>query len=168
MLTLTSDQETALALESQRVVVCVKIDLDTDLFYCTGAESVTIGSDTYTPRGLSFGSVSVTDPRNSRATVRLDDTDGVIAGIWYGERFSGVTVTVKEAIKSGGDWVVIRSIPWVCTVCSRNSKGEFIIELAGAGGFRPRAGLAIATREDFHLAPAPATPIMVGGSWVLT
>ena len=162
MLTLTSDQQAALELESQRVVIAVKIDLAADLFYCSGSESVTLGGETYTPRGLELNAVNITDPRSSRATLRIDDIDGEMASVWYSERFSGVTVTIKEAIKSDGAWVTVRSIPWICATCGRNSDGVFTMNLTGAGGFRPRAGLAVATREDFHLAPESGTPIRIG------
>ena len=160
--TLTADQQAALDLESQKPVVAVKIDLTTDLVYCTGLREVTLDATTYTPRGLNVGAVNVSDPRKSSATVTLDDLDAEIATAWYSERFSGQTVTITEAIWYGGAWEIVRTIPWVCTTCDRRPDGTFVIHLSGAGGLKPRAGLEVASRADWHMAPEPGTSVQVG------
>jgi hypothetical protein len=159
---LTAAQTTALALESQEVVVAVKIDLASDLLYCTGIQQVTLDGDTYTPRGLQAGVVNVAGPKTSSATVTIDDLDGEVAAVWYTGRFSGQTVTITEAIWSNGSWEIVRTVPWICTTCDRRSDGTFIIHLSGAGGLKPRAGLEVASRADWHLAPEPGTSIQVG------
>ena len=163
---LTDAQQAALDLESQEVVVAVKIDLTSDLLYCSGVESVTLAATTYTPRGLQVGAVNVGDPRQSSATVTIDDLDGEIAAVWYTERFSGQTVTITEAIMSNGAWEVVRTVPWICTTCDRRGDGMFVLHLSGAGGLKPRAGLEVASRADWHLAPEPGTSIQVG--WTAT
>ena len=162
MFTTTDAQNAALARESQRTVCGVKIDLATDLLYCTGAESVTLSGDTFTPRGMSVTMTDIAEPRRARATIEIDDQDGTIATAWYSERFSGQTVTIREAIHGDGAWVEVRSIPWVCHSCERKSDGTFVLHLLGAGGFAPRAGLQVAARDDWHLAPEPGTSIRVG------
>ena len=164
VLSLSADQEAALGQDAQRVVVAVQIDLTADLLYCTGADAVTLAATTYEPRALELGNVQVSDPRTSRATVTIDDTDGEIATAWYSERFSGQTVTVTEAIKKDGVWIVTRTIPWICTTCDRRSDGSFVLHLSGAGGLKPRAGLQVASRADFSMAPEPGTSIRIGGS----
>jgi len=116
----------------------------------------------YTPRGLKVSAIQITDPRRARATVEIDDLDGTIAAVWYGERFSGQTVTITEAIWYAGDWVVTRTIPWVCETCQRTPDGRFVINLSGAGGMRPRAGLEIGSRADWHLAPERGTSVQIG------
>ena len=159
---LTAAQQAALNRVEQEVVTAVKIDLTADLLYCTGIREVTLDAVTYTPRGLLIGAVNVADPKRSSATVTLDDLDGTIASVWYTERFSGQTVTITEAIWSAGAWEIVRTVPWVCTTCDRRSDGTFVIHLSGAGGLKPRAGLEVASRADWHLAPEPGMSIQVG------
>jgi hypothetical protein len=161
-LSLSAAQQAALARESQKPVVAVKIDLASDLLYCTGDDAVTLDGTDYIPRGLSVGAVNVTSPRQSSATVTLDDLDATIAAVWYSERFSGQTVTITEAIWYGGAWEIVRTIPWVCKTCDRKSDGTFVIHLSGAGGLKPRAGLEVASRADWHMAPEPGTSVQVG------
>ena len=161
-LSLSAAQQAALGRESQAPVVAVKIDLATDLVYCTGDDAVTLDGTTYTPRGLNVGAVNVASPRQSSATVTLDDLDATIAAVWYAERFSGQTVTITEAIWYDGAWEIVRTIPWICTTCDRRSDGTFVIHLSGAGGLKPRAGLEVASRADWHLAPEPGTSVQVG------
>jgi hypothetical protein len=143
------------------VVHCVKIDLATDLLYCTGRDQVTISATTYTPRGLSISAVNITDPAQARASVSIEDLDGTVATSWYTNRFSGATVTITEAVWSGGEWVVLRTIPWICDTAQRRSDGTVVLNLTGAGGLKPRAGLAVASRADWHLAPAHGTQIQL-------
>jgi hypothetical protein len=164
MQTQTDAQVAALARDNQRVVYCVKIDLTSDLLYCSGLESITISSTTYTPRGLAVSTINVTDPTRSSATVTIDDLDGTIAATWYSERFSGQTVTITEAIRDAGDWVAVQTIPWICTTAERRGDGAFVLSLSGAGGIKPRAGLEIASRSDWHLAPEPGAAVQVGHS----
>jgi hypothetical protein len=159
---LTAEQTLALDRESQEVVVAVKIDLASDLLYCSGVKSVTLSGDTYTPRGVQVGATNVGNPRQSSATVTLDDLDGAVATEWYTGRFSGQTVTITEAIFSDGTWEIVRTVPWICTTCDRRSGGMFVIHLSGAGGLKPRAGLEVASRADWPLAPEPGTSIQVG------
>lgn len=167
---LSAGQIAALALESQKPVIAVEIDLATDLVYCTGNREVTLDGTTYTPRGprgVRLGSVNVAGPGQSSATVEIDDlrdSDGnrPIATAWYSERFSGQTVTITEAIWYDAAWEIVRTIPWVCTTCDRKSDGTFVIHLSGAGGLKPRAGLEVASRADWHLAPEPGTSVQVG------
>jgi hypothetical protein len=160
--TLTAGQIAALAQDSARVVTAVKIDLDTDLLYCSGFDQVTLAAVDYTPRGLNVSAINITDPARARATVDLDDLDGTIAAVWYTERFSGQTVTITEAIWYDGAWVVTRTIPWICETCQRSSDGRFVLNLSGAGGMRPRAGLEIGSRADWHLAPERGTSVQIG------
>ena len=159
--TLSASQTAALGRDDQRVVYCVKVDLATDLLYCSGIESVTISATTYTPRSLSVSAVNVSDPTNSSATVTIDDLDGEIATAWYSERFSSKTVTITEAIRDG-DWVTVQTIDWICTTAGRRADGTFVLNLSGAGGMRPRAGLERASRANWHLAPEPGTAVQVG------
>ncbi len=163
---LSAAQTAALARESQEVVTAVKIDLTSDLLYCTGIRQVTLDGTDYTPRGLQAGTVNVSGPKASSATVTIDDLDGEIAAVWYTERFSGQTVTITEAIWSAGTWKIVRTVPWICTTCDRRSDGTFTIHLSGAGGLKPRAGLEVASRADWHLAPEPGTSVQVG--WTAT
>ena len=164
--TLSVAQQSALARESQEVLFAIKIDLTSDLLYCSGLRQVTIDATTYTPRGVQVSTVNVGDPTSSRATVTLDDLDGTIAAVWYTERFSGQTVTITEAIYDDGAWTAVRTIPWICTTCNRHSDGRFVINLSGAGGLKPRAGLGVASRADWSMAPEPGTSIQVG--WTVT
>ena len=159
---LTAAQQAALDRVEQEVVTAVKIDLTTDLVYCTGSKQVTLDGTTYSPRGVKIGAVNVAAPTRSSATVTLDDLDATIATVWYAERFSGQTVTITEAIWSAGTWEIVRTVPWICTTCDRRSDGTFVIHLSGAGGLKPRAGLEVASRADWHLAPEPGTSIQVG------
>ena len=159
---LTAAQQAALDRVEQEVVTAVKIDLTTDLVDCTGSKQVTLDGTTYTPRGVKIGAVNVAAPTRSSATVTLDDLDATIATVWYAERFSGQTVTITEAIWSAGTWEIVRTVPWICTTCDRRSDGTFVIHLSGAGGLKPRAGLEVASRADWHLAPEPGTSIQVG------
>ena len=160
--TLTAAQQAALARRDQEPLFAVKIDLTTDLLYCSGLEKVTISTDTYTPRGVEVSAVNLSDPASSRATVWIDDLDGAIATVWYSERFSSVTVTITEAIYNDGAWTAVRTIPWICDTAGRLSDGRFVLKLLGAGGLRPRAGLQIASRADWHLAPERGTSVQVG------
>lgn len=162
-LTLSADQQAALELDTHPKVYAVKIDLTTDLLYCSGREPVTISAEVYYPREMTVSSFSVTDPKRARASVTLDDLDGVVATAWYTERFTGNTVTVTEAIWYNGDWVTIRAIPWICTTCKRSSDGKFTVNLSGAGGLRPRWGLETASRANFHLAPEAGQSLRIGG-----
>jgi hypothetical protein len=159
--TLTAAETAAVGRDSQRVVHAIKIDLTTDLLYCTGVNSVTLDSTTYTPRGLSISAINITDPRSSRATVTIDDLDGVVAAAWYTNRFSGVTVTITEAVLSDGAWVVTRAIPWICETASRSGDGMITLSLSGAGGLKQRAGLELGSRANWHLAPEPGTQIQI-------
>ena len=158
---LSAAQTAALSDDSQRSLFAVKIDLATDLLYTSWPNQVTISAVDYVPRALSVSQVGVSDPSSSRATVTIDDLDGTIAAAWYAERFSGQTVTITEAIYDDGAWVAVRTIPWVCTTCSRNSDGSFVINLSGAGGLKPRAGLQTASRANWPMAPEPGTSIQV-------
>ena len=159
--TLSAAQTAAVGRESQSVVHAVKIDLATDLLYCTGVDQVTLGAVDYTPRGLSVSAINITDPGNARATVSIDDLDGVVATSWYTNRFSGATVTITEAIWSGGAWVVTRTIPWICDTAERTPEGVMVLHLTGAGGLKPRAGLELASRASWHLAPQPGTQVQI-------
>ena len=159
---LTATETAAVELESQKTVHAVKIDLTTDLLYCTGVNSVTLDSTTYSPRGLSVSAINITDPRSARATVTIDDLDGVVATAWYTNRFSGVTVTITEAIWSDGAWVVTRTIPWLCETADRRSDGTMALNLSGAGGLKQRAGLELGSRANWHLAPEQGTQIQIG------
>lgn len=158
---LSAAQTAAVGQESQSVVHAVKIDLGTDLLYCTGVNSVTLAATTYTPRGLSVSAVNITDPRSARATVRIEDLDGEVATSWYTNRFSGVTVTISEAVWNDGEWVVLRTLPWICETVTRSSDGIVTLSLSGAGGLKQRAGLELGTRADWHLAPEPGTQIQI-------
>lgn len=162
MRTLTADELAAVSQDSQRVAYCVKIDLTTDLCYTTWSANVTVDATTYVPRGMRVAAASVTDPRNSRASVEIDDLDGAVATSWYTNRFTGQTVTVLELIWYEGAWQTVREIPWVCVAASRSGSGTMRLELSGAGGLRPRAGLMLGSRADFHLAPEPGTSIRIG------
>lgn len=159
---LSAAQIAALADDSQRSLFAVKIDLASDLCYTSWSGQVTLSAVDYTPRALTVSAVGLSDPASSRATVTIDDLDGVIAAVWYTERFSGQTVTVTEAIYDDGAWVAVRTIPWICTTCNRTSGGTFVINLSGAGGLRPRSGLEVAARADWSMAPNPGTSIQVG------
>ena len=158
---LSAAQTTAVERESQTVVHAVKIDLATDLLYCTGDDAVTLAATTYTPRGLSVSAVNITDPGSARATVTIDDLDGTVAASWYTNRFSSVTVTITEAAWSDGAWVVTRTLPWICDTAERRPDGTMRLNLMGAGGLMPRAGLALGSRADWHLAPEPGTQIQI-------
>lgn len=162
MQTLTAAQQAALEQESQRVVAAVKIDLTTDLLYCTGVNPVTLATVTYQPRGMEVSAINISDPTSSSATVKIDDLDGTVGTAWYTNRFTGVTATITEAIWYGGAWEIVRTIPWLCTGVERTSDGVVILSLSGAGGMKPRAGLELASRASFHLAPEPGTSIRVG------
>ena len=164
--TLTAAQQAALDQVSQQPVIAVKIDLGTDLLYCTGVKQVTLDSVTYTPRGLDVSSVNVSDPTSSSATVHIDDLDGTVGTSWYTNRFTGATVTITEAIWYGGAWETVRTIPWVCAGAERSSDGVVTLKLSGAGGMKPRAGLSVATRAAVPMAPEPGTSIQVG--WTTT
>lgn len=164
--TLTAAQQAALDQTSQHPVIAVKIDLGTDLLYCTGVKSVTLGGDTYTPRGLEVQAVNVADPRTSSASVRIDDLDGTVGTSWYTNRFTGATVTITEAIWYGGAWETVRTIPWLCVAAERTSDGVMTLRLSGAGGMKPRAGLEVASRANFPMAPEPGTSIKV--AWTTT
>ena len=164
--TLTSAQQAALDQVSQQPVLAVKIDLGTDLLYCTGVKQVTLDSVTYTPRGLDVSAVNISDPKGSSATVKIDDLDGTVGTSWYTNRFTGATVTVTEAIWYGGAWETVRTIPWTCVGAERSSEGVFTLKLSGAGGMRPRAGLSVASRAAFPMAPEPGTSIKV--AWTST
>lgn len=157
--TLTADQSTVLGYEDQIVVNAVKLDLTSPLYYCTGEVPVVLDSDTYTPHDIRVSSIPVGPSSSSRASVRLSDQDGTLATLWYSERFTGVTVTLLEAIMKDGAWVITKTIPWVCTGANRDSNGNLTLTLSGAGGMKPRAGLKIATRKDFRFAPEPGTTI---------
>ena len=159
--TLSAAQTTAVGRESQKPVHAVKIDLATDLLYCTGADSVTLAAVAYQPRGLSVSAINITNPSSARATVTIDDLDGVVATSWYANRFSGVTVTVTEAIYSDGAWVVTRTLPWICDTADRRPDGTMVLSLTGAGGLKQRAGLELGSRANWHLAPEPGTQIQV-------
>lgn len=164
--TLTAAQQSALDQSAQQPVVAVKIDLGTDLLYCTGVKQVTLDSVTYTPRGLDVSAVNVSDPTSSNATVRIDDLDGEVGTSWYTNRFTSATVTITEAIWYGGAWETVRTIPWICSGVERSSDGVVTLKLSGAGGMKPRAGLSVATRAAFPMAPEPGTSIQVG--WTTT
>jgi hypothetical protein len=157
--TLTADQSTALAYEDQDLVQGVKIGLTTPVYYCTGDIPVTLASNTYTPRGMTVGSIPVGPSKSSRASVRLADQDSILAAKWFAERFTGVIVTITEAIMKEGVWVVTKTVPWVCTGVVRSSNGDFTMSLSGAGGMKPRAGLKMGSRIDFPFAPEPGTII---------
>ena len=159
--TLSAAQTTAVGKESQSVVHAVKVDLTTDLLYCTGADAVTLSAVTYQPRGLSISAINITDPNSARATVTIDDLDGVVATAWYSNRFSGTTVTITEAIYSDGAWVVTRTLPWICDTADRRPDGTMTLSLTGAGGLKQRAGLELGSRANWHLAPEPGTQIQV-------
>jgi hypothetical protein len=163
--TLSAAQQSALELSTHEKVFAVKIDLATDLLYCSGDTPVTISGDTYYPRGVSVSAFKVAKAKQATATVTLDDMDGVVATAWYTERFTGNTVTVTEAIwgEPGDGWVAIRTIPWICTTCKRTSEGKFIVNLSGAGGLKPRWGLETASRANFHLAPEAGQTLRIGG-----
>jgi hypothetical protein len=156
---LTSDQEEVLGYEYQPTVQGVKIGLISPKYYCTGEIVVTLASDDYTPRGLTVSTIPVGPSKTSKATVRLADQDSELALLWFAERFTGLTVTITEAILKDGEWVITKSVPWLCTGAGRDTNGNFTISLSGAGGMRPRAGLTVATRDDFPFAPEPGTII---------
>jgi hypothetical protein len=156
---LTGDQEEALGYESQILVQGIKIGLASPKYYCTGEIPVTLGGTDYTPRGLTVSSIPIGPSSSSRATVRLADQDSELALLWFAERFTGLTVTITEAILKDGEWVITKSVPWLCTGAGRDTNGNFTISLSGAGGMRPRAGLTVATRDDFPFAPEPGTII---------
>ena len=158
---LTAAQTTAVGSESQQVVHAVKIDLATDLLYCTGVEAVTLAATLYTPRSLSVSAINITDPRSARATVTIEDLDGTVGASWYANRFSGVTVTITEAIWSEGAWVVTRTLPWLCETAQRRADGSMVLNLTGAGGLKQRAGLELGSRLNWHLAPEPGTQIQI-------
>ena len=163
VMTLSAAQQAALNRDDQKTVHAIKIDITSDLLYCSHDEEVTLAATTYTPRALKVSAVNVTDPRGSGATVTIDDLDGEIAAAWYTEPgFSGQTITITEAIWDDGAWVVTRTIPWICTTCDRRSDGTFTLHLSGAGGMRPRDGLELAARADWPMAPSPGTSIEVG------
>ena len=157
--TLSGDQTTALGYEDQDLVQAVKIDLASPVYYCTGDISVTVGGNTYQPRGLTVSAIPVGPSKASRASVRLADQDSVLAVKWFAERFTGVTVTITEAVMVEGAWVVTKTVPWICSGVTRDANGNFGMALSGAGGMKPRAGLKIASRIDFPFAPEPGTII---------
>jgi len=164
--TLSAAQAAAVGRESQKPVHAVKILMVTDPFelwsaYCTGVNMVTLSGVDYTPRGLSVSAVNITDPGSARATVTIDDLDGVVATDWYTFRFSGATVTITEAIWSDGAWVVTRTLPWICDTADRRPDGTMVLSLTGAGGLKQRAGLELGSRAAWHLAPEPGTQIQI-------
>jgi hypothetical protein len=160
--TLTAAQQAALDQAAQQPVIAVKVDLGTDLLYCTGVKQVTLDSTVYMPRGLEVSAINISDPTSSSATVKIDDLDGTVGTSWYTNRFTGATVTITEAIWYGGAWEKVRTIPWLCVGVERSSDGIVTLKLSGAGGMKPRAGLERASRASFHLAPEPGKSIRVG------
>jgi len=165
MLTRTADQQTADAQEHQAVVKCVKIDLATDLFYCDGLDPVTVGGDTYTPRGLLVPRASIAPQGSASLQVTLDDVDGVIGAVWHTEGgFAEVDVTVTEAAIVDGAWVATRTVAWSCDHCVRMPDGKFVMTLTGEGGLQPRGGPKAADRAVWHLAPEPGQAVRVGAT----
>lgn len=128
--------------------------------YCTGDAGVTISAETYLPtRSLRFSAVTLdTIAGGPRVSCTLDDRDGALATIWYGtERPSGRDCELHFLID--GDKVL--TVAWVCERTHRSSKGEMKLDLIGAGGLRPRAGLSTGTREAFPIAPEPGEAVQV-------
>jgi len=142
--------------------LAVEIGLDTPLRYCTGAAPIQIDSDWYTPRGLEFRTIQISEPKSSKLTLSLDDIDGALAAVWYDvERWSKATATV-HLIDSG---TVVLSQPWHVTNCQRSGlSGKFAVNLGGAGGLRPKAGLETGDRAKFPFAPTPGTAFRVGSA----
>ena len=165
MLTRSADQQTADAQEYQPVAKCVKIDLATDLLYCDGLDPVTVGGNTYTPRGLIVPKSPIGPQGAASLQIKLDDIDGVIGTVWHSEDgFAEVAVTITEAAIVDGAWVAIRTIAWSCDRCVRMPDGKFVMTLTGEGGLQPRGGPKSADRAVWHLAPEPGQAIRVGAT----
>lgn len=163
-ITFDDHQQAALEQVTQIAVVGVKIDLTTDLRYCNADEPTVLNSEVYSPADVWVSTLNIGEAWQSKGSVSIGDLSGDLGAVWYGERFSGVTVTVIEAVLAAGALVIVRSMPWVCTTAQRNPNGTFVLNLSGAGGLKPRGGLEVADRDAFHLAPEPGTAVRVGGT----
>lgn len=163
-ISLTTDQATALGLESRHKVTAIKIDRTTDLLYCTGVDPVTLAGDLYMPRGLNVSGLVTGDPANSRARVVLDDADGVVGASWYSERMSGCAITITDATRVAGAWVVTSTNVLTINTVQRAPEGTLVLDCVAAEGYNPTACLIAGTRLNFHLAPEPGESIRIGAT----
>lgn len=165
MLSLTSNQLSLLKQPDQECKAAVSIGITSPLRYCTGLDPVSISSNVYYPMNMTFEPIKVTSGGAS-ASVTFEDPDGVIRSEWYSERFSGSDVTLYLLIRDDdGDWEQILSIPWTCTNCSYSPLGGFRVHFSGAAGLKPRAGLDLADRTTFSMAPGAGDAIVYGAAY---
>jgi hypothetical protein len=123
---------------------------------------VTLGAQVFTPHEIHVGNIRLGDPSRSSARLRVLDLDGSLAATWLQEGLSEITVTLYEAIWSGGAWVTIRTLPWTSTTVRRDPKGFIELSLVAWGTLRARDGLETATRADWRYAPQKGEAAQVG------
>ncbi|GEM_PF-4780887 len=161
MPTLTDAQLAALALPDHEAKLAVEIGTTTPLRYCTGLDPVQVGSDWYAPRSIWYDALAITSPSESQTSIVFDDLDNTLRVAWYSERFSAKDVSVYLLVRNVGDadWTTTLSVLWKCRACKYTRDGKFIVDLYGAAGLRPRAGLRVGTRSEFEYAPEPGEAI---------
>lgn len=161
MPTLTSTQLEALALRDHEAKLAVEIDTASPLRYCTGINPVQVGSDWYTPRAIWYDLFKIAAPGDTVTSLTFDDLDNELRVAWYSERFSAADVTVYLLIRNIGEvtWTTTLSVVWKCRACRYTRDGKFIVDLYGAAGMRPRAGLRVGTRSEFEYAPEPGEAV---------
>lgn len=162
MITYTTGQKTALAIENQNVLTAVKIEAASTIAYCDGLEAVSLGGQVYTPHDIRVGNIRLADPERSTATVSILDLDNTVTDQWLSSRISGSLVTITEAVWSEGAWVAVRTLPWFCDKVKKSPQGVITLALKGSAGIRTRAGLETANRARWRYAPRPGEAAQVG------
>ncbi len=166
MRTYTASQLSRLLNRAQDGKLCLWIARDTeaDLFYCSGADPVTVDANLYLPREMSFDAFALGDPTETGQRISIDDADAVVRTAWYAERFSMklATVTLLLRLPDEESWTEVYSVEWYVRY-GLYGGAQFDVELHAAVGLRPRAGLVVGHRGIFPNAPEPGQSVRVGG-----
>lgn len=168
MLSLTTAQRALLAARDDQCKMALEIDDTSPLRYCTGSDAIQIDSNWHDPRGMKFNKVALTDPRTSRTTVTLDDSDGDIRTAWYSSKFDCAATVWWFLRAADGSWTEVLEIAWTIEECSFDRSGNFTVSLSAAAGTRPRYGGMIGSRSEFPYAPEPGEALRLGTSGGVT
>jgi hypothetical protein len=160
---LTDAQLTALRLGHATGKLCLEIDCASPLRYCTGQNAVEIDSDWYYPRWMKGRNIDLTNPGNSKTSVRIDDRDRVLETRNYTDRFSGYDATVHILLKEDGaaSWTTASSFVWGIERAVSDGV-SFQLFLYAAAGTKKKFGLTKGNLSIFPWAPEPGTSFKFG------